>query len=168
MNNSLVVVFKSHKEADEGLKELQKSGFDMKKLSVIGKDHYAKTGVSAHYVVNEKPKFFGSQFWNSLPYDKGLFVVPGSGPFGVGGPMVALIDESLENSEDGEGKEETINIFDKALNNIGIPKEKIPEYQTYLAEEKYLLIVHGAPEDIKEADRVITKYNPLSTVTYEY
>ena len=165
MNNSLVVVFKSHEEAENSLKELQKLGFDMKKLSVIGKDHYSKDGIAAHYVINEKPKYFGSQFWNYLPYDKGLFVVPGSGPFGVGGPLVAMIDDSLEkNTEEEEG----FNIFNNALEGVGIPKARIPEYQAYLGDEKYLLIVHGTPADIKEANIIMVPLLPLNISIYDY
>jgi hypothetical protein len=34
-NSSLVAVYKSHIEAETAVKELQKSGFDMKKLSIV-------------------------------------------------------------------------------------------------------------------------------------
>ena len=165
MQNSLVAVFQSHKEAEDSLKDLQKLGFDMKKLSVIGRDHYSKSGIAAHYVVNQKPKFFGSPFWNYLPYDKGLFVVPGFGPFGVGGPLVAMIDDSLEKNEE---EEEGFNIFNKALKGVGIPAEKIPEYQAYLGAEKYLLIVHGTPADIRDANIIIVPQTPLNIAIYDY
>jgi hypothetical protein len=35
-NNSVVAVYKSHAEAEAAVKELQQSGFDMKKLSIVG------------------------------------------------------------------------------------------------------------------------------------
>jgi hypothetical protein len=35
--NAVVGIYKTHTGADIAVKELQKSGFDMKKLSVVGK-----------------------------------------------------------------------------------------------------------------------------------
>jgi hypothetical protein len=37
--NSAVGLFSNHQDAESAVKELQKSGFDMKKLSVVGKDY---------------------------------------------------------------------------------------------------------------------------------
>jgi hypothetical protein len=37
-NNAIVATYKSHTEAESAVKELQQSGFDMKKLSIVGRD----------------------------------------------------------------------------------------------------------------------------------
>ena len=41
-NCSAVGIFGSHQDAEDAVKELQKSGSDMKKLSVIGKNYQNK------------------------------------------------------------------------------------------------------------------------------
>jgi hypothetical protein len=38
-NNVVVAIYKSHTEAETAIKGLQQSGFDMKKLSIGGRDH---------------------------------------------------------------------------------------------------------------------------------
>jgi hypothetical protein len=38
--NSVVAIFDSHERAEDAIRELEKSGFDMKKLSIIGKDYH--------------------------------------------------------------------------------------------------------------------------------
>jgi hypothetical protein len=38
--NSVVAVYKTHTAAEEAIKELQRSGFDMKKMSIVGKDYH--------------------------------------------------------------------------------------------------------------------------------
>jgi hypothetical protein len=50
-NSSVVAIYKSHVEADAAIKELQKSGFDMKKLSIVGKDYHTDEDCSwlLHY-----------------------------------------------------------------------------------------------------------------------
>ena len=37
-NNSTVAVYNSHNDAEAAIKELQHAGFNMKKLSIFGKD----------------------------------------------------------------------------------------------------------------------------------
>jgi hypothetical protein len=47
--NAVVGIYKMHTEAEAAVKELQKSGFDMKKLSVIGKDYHTEENVVGFY-----------------------------------------------------------------------------------------------------------------------
>ena len=39
--NAMVAVYNTHVEAEAGIKELQKAGFAMKKLSIVGKDYHS-------------------------------------------------------------------------------------------------------------------------------
>ena len=41
-DTSVIGVVRTHSDAEEVVKELQKSGFDMKKLSVIGKGYHSE------------------------------------------------------------------------------------------------------------------------------
>ena len=38
--NAVVAIYDSHSQAEEAVKELQKAGVDMKKLSIVGKDYH--------------------------------------------------------------------------------------------------------------------------------
>ena len=40
-SNSVVAIYQSHTEAEAAVKELQQSGFDLKKLSIVGRDYHA-------------------------------------------------------------------------------------------------------------------------------
>jgi hypothetical protein len=40
VNNAVVAIYKSHTEAEGAVKELQQSGFDMQKLSIVGRDYH--------------------------------------------------------------------------------------------------------------------------------
>jgi hypothetical protein len=40
-----IAIFDTHGEAENAVKELQRSGFDMKKLSIVGKDYYTEEQV---------------------------------------------------------------------------------------------------------------------------
>lgn len=41
-NNAVVGVYNTHTEAETAVKKLQHSGFDMKKLSIVGKDYHTE------------------------------------------------------------------------------------------------------------------------------
>ena len=43
-HNAVVGVYHSHTDAEAAVKELQKSGFDMQKLSIVGKDYHTQEG----------------------------------------------------------------------------------------------------------------------------
>jgi hypothetical protein len=58
-NNSVVAIYKSHAEADAAVKELQRSGFDMKKLSIVGRDYHTDEHVVGYYNTGDRMKYWG-------------------------------------------------------------------------------------------------------------
>jgi predicted nucleic acid-binding Zn ribbon protein len=40
--NAVVAVYSSHTQAEEAVKELQKAGFALNKLSILGKDYHTE------------------------------------------------------------------------------------------------------------------------------
>ena len=58
-NNSVVAIFKSHIEAETAVKELQRAGFDMKKLSIIGRDYHTDEHVVGYYNAGDRMKYWG-------------------------------------------------------------------------------------------------------------
>jgi hypothetical protein len=48
-HNSVVAVFTSHFNAEADISKLQKGGFDMKKLSIVGKHYHTKEHVVGYY-----------------------------------------------------------------------------------------------------------------------
>jgi hypothetical protein len=86
-----MAVFKSHVEAETAVKELQKSGFDMKKLSIIGRDYHTDEHVVGYYNAGDRMKYWGKlgAFWGGfwgLLFGSPFFFVPGVGPLLFAGP----------------------------------------------------------------------------------
>ena len=67
-NNAIVAVYPSHMAAEAAIKELQKSGFDMKKLSIVGRDYHTEEDVVGYYNVGDRMKAWGTRgaFWGGL------------------------------------------------------------------------------------------------------
>ena len=100
-NSSVVAIYKSHIEADMAIKELQKSGFDMKKLSIVGKDYHTDEAVVGYYNTGDRMMYWGKlgAFWGGfwgLLFGSAFFMIPGMGTILAGGPLVAWIVGALD------------------------------------------------------------------------
>lgn len=156
--NSVVGIYKSHLEAEQSVKELQKTGFDMSKLSIVGKDYHTEEHVVGYYSVGDRMKAWGKlgAFWGSLwglLFGAAFFFVPGIGPVAVAGPLVSWIIAALEGAVVVGG----LSALGAGLFSMGIPKDSIIKYETELKAEKFLLIAHGGVEEIKKAQQILEK-----------
>jgi uncharacterized membrane protein len=159
--NATVAVFESHAEADEAIKELQKAGFDMKKLSVVGKDYHTEEQVVGYYNAGDRMKHWGKlgAFWGGLwglLFGAAFFWIPGIGPILVGGPLVASIVAALESAVVVGG----ISAIGAGLVSIGIPKDSIVEYESALKVGKYVVVAHGTAEDVAKAKNILSTLKP--------
>ena len=66
--NVTVAICNTHTEAEQAVKELQKSGYDMKKLSIVGKDYHTEEDVVGYYNTGDRMKKWGKlgAFWGAF------------------------------------------------------------------------------------------------------
>jgi uncharacterized membrane protein len=160
-NNSVVAIYKSHAEAEAAVKELQQSGFDMKKLSIVGRDYHTDEHVVGYYNTGDRMKRWGKlgAFWGGfwgLLFGSAFFWVPGVGQVLVAGPLVAWIVGALEGAVVVGG----LTAIGAGLYGLGIPKDSILRYETALKTDKFVLIAHGSPEEAARAHEIIKRTSP--------
>ena len=151
-NNAVVGIYNSHTEAEASIKELQRSGFDMKKLSIVGKDYHTEEHVVGYYNTGDRMKVWGKlgAFWGGfwgLLFGSAFFFIPGIGPLIVFGPLVGWIVGALEGAVVVGG----LSALGAGLASIGIPKDSIVQYETALKSDKFLVIAHGTAEEVAKA-----------------
>ena len=154
--NAVVGIYKTHTEADAAVKELQKSGFDMKKLSVVGKDYHTEENVVGFYNAGDRMKFWGKlgAFWGGLwaiLFGSAFFVIPGVGQLVVLGPLVMIIVGALEGAVVTGG----LTALGVGLYILGIPRDSIVKYETALKSDKFLVIAHGTTGDVAKAKSIL-------------
>jgi len=154
--SSAVGVFGNHQDAENAVKELQKSGYDMKKLSVVGKGYHTEENVVGYYNTGDRMAAWGKfgLFWGSiwgLVFGSAFFIIPGLGPVMVGGPMVSWIIGALETA----GVTSGLTAFGGALAGIGIPKDGILKYETALKASKFVLVIHGSAQEVEAARNIL-------------
>ncbi|WP_146577460.1 general stress protein [Neorhodopirellula pilleata] len=158
-NNSAVAIFHSHPKAEEAVRELQKSGFDMTKLSIVGKDYHTDEHVVGYYNAGDRMMYWGKAgaiwggFW-SLLFGSAFFAIPGLGPILVAGPLVAWIVGALEGAAVVGG----VSALGAALMSIGIPNNRVLQYETELKNDRLLLVVHGTADEIETAKSVLSSH----------
>ena len=154
--NSVVAIFNIHTEAEAAVKELQKAGFDMKKLSIVGKDYHSEKHVVGYYNTGDRVKYWGKlgAFWGGIwgfLFGSALFFIPGLGPIVVGGPLVAWIIGALEGAVVMGG----LSAIGAALYSMGIPKGSVLKYETSLKSNNFLLVAHGTREEVEKAKTIL-------------
>ena len=154
--NSCVGIFNTHQQAEQAIKDLDKAGFDMKKLSIVGKGYHSEENAIGYYNTGDRVKYWGKQgaFWGGLwglLFGSAFFWIPGVGPLAVGGPLVASIVGGLEGATLTGG----MTALGAALFSIGIPKDSIVTYESALKADKFLIIVHGTRDEVARAADIL-------------
>ena len=156
--NCVVAVYKLHTEAEAAINELNKSGFDMKKLSIIGRDYHTDEHVIGYYNAGDRMQYWGKLgalwggFWGLL-FGSAFFFVPGVGPLLFAGPIVTYIIGALE----GALVVGSLSVLGAGLYSMGIPKNSIIQYETAVKNGKYVLIAHGSDMETIHAREILKR-----------
>jgi hypothetical protein len=154
--NAMVAVYKTHIEAEAGIKELQKAGFPMKKLSIVSKDYHSDEHVVGYYNTGDRMRHWGKfgAFWGGiwgLLFGSAFFMIPGFGPILVAGPLVAFLVGALEGAVVVGG----LSALGAGLYSIGIPKDSVVRYETAIKAGKYIIVAHGTADEVANAKEII-------------
>lgn len=160
-DNAVVAIYPTHTDAETAIKELQQSGFDMKKLSIVGRDYHTEENVVGYYNTGDRMQAWGKAgaFWGGLwgfLFGSAFFMIPGMGPILVAGPLVSWIVGALEGVILMGG----LSALGAGLYSLGIPKDSILQYETAIKNDKFVLIVHGSMEDTTHAQEILNQTQP--------
>ena len=167
-NNAVVAIYKSHTEAEAAVKELQHSGFDMKKLSIVGRDYHTDEDVVGYYNTGDRMKHWGKMgaLWGGIWgwfLGAGFFLIPGIGPLVMAGPVVGWLVGALEGAVVVGG----LSAIGAGLYSLGIPKDSVIQYETALRSGKFVVIAHGSAEEATNAREIISRTNPESVEQHQ-
>jgi hypothetical protein len=165
--NSVVAVYGTHLEAEEAVKELQRSGIDMRTLSIVAKGSHTDENVVGYYNTGDRMKHWGKLgalwggFWGLL-FGSAFFAIPGIGPVLVAGPLVAWIVGALEGAALTGG----VSAIGAGLFSIGIPKNSVLAYETAIKTDRFVVLVHGTTTEVQKARDVIERTRPISVAMH--
>jgi uncharacterized membrane protein len=154
--NSVVAVFGQHTAAENAVKELKNGRFDVKKLSIIGRDYHTEDNVVGFYNTGDRMKYWGKlgAFWGGLwglLLGAAFLVIPGIGPVVAAGAVVTWIVGALEGAVVVGG----LSALGAGLYSLGIPKDSVVKYETSIKAGKFVLIAHGTADEVQRARGIL-------------
>jgi len=159
---AVIAVYDTHPAAEEAVQELHRAGFDMKKLSVVGKDYHTDEQVVGYYNAGDRMKYWGKMgavwggLWGLL-FGAAFFWVPGIGPLLIAGPLAASIVAALESAVAVGG----LSALGAGLCSIGIPRDSVLRYETAVKVDRYLLVAHGTAAEVTRAKEILKTTRPV-------
>jgi hypothetical protein len=160
---AVIAVYENHLGAEEAVNKLQKWGFDMKKLSVVGKDWHTEEPVADLENTDDRLKHWGKLgvlwggLWGAL-LGTTFFWVPGVGPLRVGGPLSASVIAALEGAVAVGG----LSALGGALCGMGVPRNRVLRYETAVRANRFLAIAHGNPIETGKAWEILGTTEPAA------
>ena len=164
--HTIVGHFPSHSEAERVVLELQKKGFDMQKLSIIGKDYHTTEHVRGFLTWKDTAKAgaTGGGYWGSfvgglfgILAGAGVLFIPGMAPIVVAGPIAGVLAGWLEGTLVGGAGAAAVGGLAGALGGLGIPKHEVVKYDTQIQAGEFIILVSGSNEDVREAKQMIER-----------
>jgi hypothetical protein len=154
--NSIVAIFKEHSAAENAVKELRNADFDIKKLSIVGREYHTEDEVVGFYNAGDRMKFWGKWggFWGGLwglLFGTAFLIIPGVGPVVAAGSVVTWIAAALEGAVVVAG----LSALGAGLYSIGIPKDSVVRYETSVKAGKFVLIAHGSADAVAKARDIL-------------
>ena len=166
--DSVVAVFSQHSAAENAIKDLKSSGFDIKKLAVVGRDYHTEQDVVGFYNTGDRMKYWGKwgAFWGGLwglLFGAAFLIIPGVGPVVAAGSIVTWIVAALEGAVVVGG----LSALGAGLFSLGIPKDSVLKYETSIKAGKFVLIAHGTADEVSRARDLLKTSGAEQLDTYE-
>ena len=155
-HNVCIAVAKDHDQASTLVAALRDSGFDQKKISVVGKDHPEDAHVHGYVTTGESMSFWGKQgaLWGGLfgaLAGAGFLFIPGIGPLLVGGPLLSMIVGGLEGGAVLGGIEAVF----AGLLHLGLSEDSLALYDKQLRQGGCLVILHGTATEVVRGREIL-------------
>ena len=147
--DAVLAICNTHTEAEAAIKELKQAAFNVKKLSIVGKDYHTDKHVVGYYNTGDRMKYWGT-------------AIPGIGPVLIAGPLLGWVLRALEETVVTGG----MTAIGAALANLGISKDSVLNYETALKSSKFILLAHGTAEEVAHAQSIIQTKRARSIGTH--
>jgi len=164
---AIVATYESHEGAEAAVKDLQRGGLDMRRLSIVGKGFHTEEHALGFYTSGDRMKFWGGQgaflggLWGLL-FGGAFFFIPALGPILAMGPLVGLLAGALEGAALGG----TAGVLAAALASVGLPNDSVVKYELEVKAGKFLVLADGTADMIEHARAILGTTNASQMAVY--
>jgi hypothetical protein len=150
-----IAAYEADLELEHDVKTLQRGGFDMTRVSVVGRDYDGADDVVAFLHSGRRARFFGKHgvLWTTLSgilFGAALVSLPGAQHMVILGSLASRVVSALQlHAPDG------LSPLAGGLTGLGIPNDAALAYDTGMQAHQFLLIVQADPRGIRRARQVL-------------
>lgn len=155
---SIVGVYEKMAAAEDAVRALDKGGFPIKQVSIVGKDLQSEKEVHGFITAGDIAKdgvgtgaWFGGLF--GLLMGAAFIWLPGLGSLMVAGPFAAALLGGIEGAAAGAAGGGLLG----ALIGWGVSKQHIVKYEEHIKGGKYLVLARGSQEEIEKARNILSE-----------
>ena len=154
--NAIAAIFDSNIQAEESIERLRRSGIDLKRLSVVGKDHSRGAYVVGCFSTGDRVRYCGNsddfwgRCWGRLT-GWAFLLIPGMGPVLIAGPLGGWVVSAIENAAVFGG----LSPLGAGLYSLGISRDASRGYESAVNSGGYLLVVHGTADEVATAREIL-------------
>jgi hypothetical protein len=152
-DRAVIGVFADLDSAQAAVERLAAAGFPIDHISVLGKDLQSETRLNGYVTTGDiagpsaaTGAWVGGLF--GLLAGSALLFVPGAGPLIVLGPLAAAAIGAVQGALVAGGVGAVLGHF--------VAQQHIPKYEQLVKAGSYLVVVHGAEQDVARAQQVLT------------
>ena len=164
---AVIATYDFQREVEDAIHKLRRSGFDMRQLSIIGRDCRSGKGVVGYYCCGGRTQYCGEAgiFWGGVwaqLTDSAFFAIPGLGPLLAAGPLVEWIAGALEGTAVIPG----LSAVGAGFYSFRIPKNSVVWMETALRAGRLLVVAHGAASDSVRAREILQSAGATEVVIH--
>lgn len=154
--NSIAAVYENHMNLESAVRQLERAAFDLKKISVLGKESPHEKHVLGYYHhpgIQLKYRCQRDSFWRALWGQLGraaFFAIPGIGHILIAGPLVHSVVHALLRNTDGG-----LSAVGAGLSEAGVPAADVQHFEAELRGDKFLLFAHGTRDEMVKAREIL-------------
>ncbi len=154
--NIAVALFDRHPQVEVAVRALQRAGYYMRKISIIGKACENRDGVVGFLSTGYRSRIFGRHGalwsgWMGVLVGSAMMFVPLVGHVVVLGPLASTLLRGIQ----GVVAEDGVSPLAVAWMATGISEDSVLRYQAALEAGKFVLAVHGDAEEVERAYRLL-------------
>ena len=158
---SVIGVYDVVAKAEKAIRTLHHSGFPIRQVSIVAKDLESEREVHGYVTPGDVAKgSAGTGAWLGglfgLLFGAAFLWVPGFGPLLIAGPLAAILLGGIEGAVAGAAGAGLLG----ALVGWGVSRQHILKYEEHVRGGKYLVIVHGARDEVDRARGILRTTEP--------
>ena len=138
--STTIALFSDSLRTEAGVRVLRQAGFDLRHLSVVGRNYHKEEHVAGVIDRGDGPRYWGrfGGLWSSfsaVPAGSALLLFPGVGQVVILGPFVNAVSAAL--GEAGRGP------LSAALASLGLAPEAADRYEHAIRAGRFLVLAQG-------------------------